>query len=74
MAQVSGYGQVVSGYISAANGYANEITNKISIAQGYANEVGTRLSIDNAQYAFYEKQQAKLQLDYDKGIQILRGG
>jgi len=74
MAQVSGYGQVVSGYISAANGYANEITNKISIAQGYANEVGTRLSVDNAQYAFYEKQQAKLQLDYDKGIQILRGG
>ena len=74
ISQVSGYGQVISGYINAAQGYASEITNKINIAQGYSNEIGARLSVDNAQYAFYEKQQAKLQADYDKGIQIMRGG
>jgi len=50
------------------------VQSKIAIAGGYTNEVSARLSVDSAQYAFYEKQQAKLQLDYDKGIQILRGG
>ena len=66
--------QAVQSYVNAAQGYATEVQSKIAIAGGYTNEVSARLSVDSAQYAFYEKQQAKLQLDYDKGIQILRGG
>jgi len=72
ISQVSGYGQVVSGYISAAQGYASEIQSKIQIAQGYGNEAQLRLSVDSAQYGWLEKQQAKLQADYDKGLQALR--
>ena len=30
-----------------------------------------RLGVDTAQYSWYEKQQAKLQADYDKGLQII---
>jgi hypothetical protein len=33
-----------------------------------------RLAVDTSHYGWYEKQQAKLQADYDKGIQILIGG
>mgnify|MGYP003647347213 FL=1 len=62
---------VAQGYISAAQGYANEIQSKISIASSYANEVQSRLQVDSAEYQWYEKQQAKLQADYDKGIQSL---
>tara|TARA_R100000365_G_C2691362_1_gene33121 strand:+ start:29 stop:172 length:144 start_codon:yes stop_codon:yes gene_type:complete len=40
-------------------------------AQGYANEIQARLQVDTAQYSWYEKQQAKLQADYDKGLQAL---
>ena len=72
ISQVSGYGQVVSGYINAAQGYANEIQSKIQIAQAYGSEVQIRLSVDSAQYAWYEKQQAKLQSDYEKGLQAIR--
>ena len=43
----------------------------LSEAQGYVNEVQSRLAVDNAQYGWYEKQQAKLQADYDKGLQAL---
>ena len=72
--QVSSQVGVAQGYISAAQGYANEIQAKIGIAQGYTSEVQTRLAVDTAEYSWYEKQQAKLQADYDKGIQIMRGG
>jgi len=72
--QVSSQVSVAQGYISAAQGYANEIQAKIGIAQGYTSEVQTRLAVDTAEYSWYEKQQAKLQADYDKGIQIMRGG
>ena len=71
--QVSSQVSVAQGYISAAQGYANEIQAKIGIAQGYTSEVQTRLAVDTAEYSWYEKQQAKLQADYDKGIQIMRG-
>ena len=43
----------------------------LSEAQGYVNEVQARLQVDSAQYGWYEKQQAKLQADYDKGLQAL---
>ena len=48
-----------------------EINAALSEAQGYINEVQARLKVDGDQYAWYEKQQAKLQADYDKGLQAL---
>ena len=41
----------------------------LSKMDGYIKEVQTRLSI----IGFLERQQAKLQADYEKGIQIMRG-
>ena len=41
----------------------------LSKMDGYIKEVQTRLSIID----FLERQQAKLQADYEKGIQIMRG-
>jgi len=70
--QVSAQVNVAQGYIGAAQGYSSEIQSKISIANGYISEVQSRLSVDSTQYSFYEKQQAKLQSDYDKGIQALQ--
>ena len=72
IAQVGGYSTVISANLNAAQGYANEIQAKIGIAQAYSSEVQTRLAVDNSQYSFYEKQQLKLQADYDKGIQAMR--
>ena len=72
ISQVGGYGQVVNGLLSAAQGYVNEIQTKINIAQAYGNEVQVRLAADASEYGKYEKQQAKLQADYEKGIQALR--
>ena len=58
--------QAVQSYISTANSY-------VQSAQAYANEVQARLTVDSAYYSWYEKQQAKLQADYDKGLQLLLG-
>ena len=70
----NGYTNTAQGYIATANAYLQQIQTKIGIAQAYANEAQTRLSVDAAEYSWYEKQQAKLQADYDKGIQLMRGG
>ena len=67
-------GQVAGGYIGAAQGYASELSSKLTIAQGYGNEIQARLGVISAEYQWMEKQQAKLQADYDKGLQIVRGG
>ena len=73
ISQISGYNQVVSGYLNAAQGYANEIQTKIQIAQGYGNEVTARLNVISTEYSWMEKQQAKLQADYEKGLaQLVR--
>mgnify|MGYP003115280773 FL=1 len=73
ISQVGGYGQVVSGYINAAQGFANEIQTKLQISQGYGNEVNVRLNVDSTEYSWMEKQQAKLQSDYEKGLaQLVR--
>jgi len=45
----------------------------ISQAQGYSTEIQARLSVLTIEYTWLEKQQAKLQADYDKGLQILMG-
>ena len=66
--QVSSQVAVAQGYISAAQGYANEIQTKIAIASAYSNQVQLRLSVDSTEYTWYERQQAKLQQDYDKGL------
>ena len=66
--------QAVQAYISTAQSYIAEMQSKVTISQGYANEVQMRLGVDTAHYGWYEKQQAKLQADYDKGLQILIGG
>jgi hypothetical protein len=69
---VKAYIDSANGYASVAQGYANEIQAKINIAQAYGNEVQARLAADTSEYSKYEKQQAKLQADYDKGLQALR--
>ena len=52
--------------------YQAQVSKLIQSAQGYINEVQSRLQVDTAQYSWYEKQQAKLQADYDKGLQLLK--
>jgi len=70
---VRAYVDTANGYASVARGYGEEIQAKINIAQSYANEVQARVAVDASEYGKYEKQQAKLQIDYDKGIQMLKG-
>jgi hypothetical protein len=69
---IQGYINTAKAYVATAQGFGNEIQNKVGIAGAYANEVQSRLAVDNAQYGWYEKQQAKLQADYDKGLQALQ--
>ena len=56
----------VAPYLQAATGY-------ISQAQGYVSETNTRMQREEQKYKWYQSQQAKLQADYDKGIQIMKG-
>ena len=81
------YLQEAQAYIAQANRYATEVNARSSFvgakfnaiqgylntAQGYVSEAQARLAVDTTEYSWYEKQQAKLQADYDKGIQIMRG-
>ena len=59
--------------------YSNELqsyqaqVNKLSqTAQSYLNEAKSRLDYTGFRYGLFEKQQAKLQADYDKGISLLK--
>jgi len=70
---IQGYVNTAQSYVATAQGFANEIQAKIGIAQGYSNEVQARLAVDTSHYGWIEKQQAKLQADYDKGLQLLIG-
>ena len=79
--------QAVQSYIATANTYLSEVSQDIALAQGYAgtaatyiqssqafaNEAQVRLAVDSSYYGWIEKQQAKLQQDYDRGLQILIG-
>ena len=69
----SGFMNTAQGYIATANAYLQQIQAKIGIAQGYANEAQSRLSVLTTEYTWLEKQQAKLQADYDKGLQMIAG-
>jgi hypothetical protein len=57
----------VGPYLQAATGY-------ISQAQGYVAETNTRMQREEQKYKWYQAQQAKLQGDYDRGIQLLAKG
>jgi len=57
----------VGPYLQAATGY-------ISQAQGYVAETNTRMQREEQKYKWYQAQQAKLQADYDRGIQLLAKG
>ena len=72
-AWTSAKAQVWNGYFASAGAYAQAAQTYLASAQGYASEVQTRLAVDTTEYSWYEKQQAKLQADYDKGIQIMKG-
>ena len=58
-------------YSNELQSYQAQVSKLVQSAQGYINEVQSRLQVDTAQYSWYEKQQAKLQADYDKGLQAL---
>ena len=66
--------QSVQSYINTANAYLSEAQNNIGLANANASEVQARLSVLTTEYTWMEKQQAKLQADYDRGIQLMRGG
>ena len=70
----SGYANAAQGFIATANAYLSQIQSKLGIAQGYSSEVQVRLSVITTEYTWQEKQQAKLQVDYDKGVQLLAKG
>jgi len=72
-AWTSAKAQVWNGYFASAGAYAQAAQTYLASAQGYASEVQSRLSVDTTEYNWYQTQQAKLQADYDKGIQIMRG-
>ena len=65
---IQGYINTAQAYVSTAQGFGNEIQSKMGIAQGYGNEIQSRLAVDTAHYSWYEKQQAKLQKDYEDGV------
>ena len=70
----SAFINTAQGFIGTANAYLSQIQSKLNIAQAYSNEAQARLNVLSTEYSWMEKQQAKLQADYDKGIQIVRGG
>ena len=73
-AWASAKAQVWNGYFASAGAYAQAAQTYLASAQGYASEVQSRLAVDTTEYNWYQGQQAKLQADYDRGIQLLRAG
>ena len=53
--------------------YLQSAASYISQSQGYVAEANIRMQREEQKYKWYQTQQAKLQTDYDKGIQIMRG-
>jgi chromosome segregation ATPase len=71
---IQGHISTAQAYVSTAQGFGSEIQSKTAIAQAYGAEIQSRLAVDTAHYGWYEKQQAKLQADYEGGIKKLLGG
>ena len=71
--EVSSRAALVSTKVQAVQSYTGTANAYLSQASGNASEIQSRLSVLTTEYTWLEKQQAKLQADYDKGIQIMRG-
>ena len=71
---IQGHISTAQAYVLTAQGFGSEIQSKTAIAQAYGSEIQSRLAVDSAHYSWYEKQQAKLQADYEGGIKKLLGG
>ena len=65
-AEIGSFSSGIQGYINTARSY-------LSQASANANEIQVRLSVDTTEYGWMEKQQVKLQSDYDKGIIKMTG-
>ena len=65
--------QVWNGYFASAAAYAQAAQTYLASANGYLSEAKIRMERDAQIYQWYEKQQVKLQQDYEKGIQMLLG-
>lgn len=58
----------LSEWVGIGDMRVKQVNANLSEAQGYANEIQSRLSVNVTEYGWYEKQQAKLQQDYDRGL------
>jgi len=64
---------------SSSQGYEKvrhllENSEDIELASSIVGSLSSEMQQFMAEYKWYQEQQAKLQADYDKGIQIVRGG
>ena len=71
--EVSSRSQLVGTKVQSVQSYVNTATTYLSQASANANEIQVRLSVDTTEYGWMEKQQAKLQSDYDRGISKMSG-
>jgi len=69
--EVSSRAALVGAKVQAVQSYAGTANAYLSQASGNAAEIQSRLSVLTTEYTWLEKQQAKLQADYDKGLQIV---
>ena len=72
--EISRAGAHLQEWVSIGDMRVKEVQTALSEADGYIKEIQSRLTLLTTEYSWMEKQQAKLQADYDKGIQIMRGG
>ena len=70
---ISAKAQTWNGKLSSAKAYMETAMGYNSQAQGYIAETNVRMAREEQRYKWYQGQQAKLQSDYDKGIQIMKG-
>ena len=72
--EVSSRAALVGTKVQAVQSYAGTANAYLSQASGNAAEIQSRLSVLTTEYTWLEKQQAKLQVDYDKGLQVVMAG
>ena len=71
--EVSSRAALVSTKVQAVQSFSSTANAYLSQASGNAAEIQARLSVLTTEYTWLEKQQAKLQVDYDKGLQMVAG-
>ena len=64
----------LSEWVAIGDMRVKEINSALAEARGYGEEIQARLSVLTMEYTWLEKQQAKLQVDYDKGLQVVVAG